>query len=165
MKLIFLPLLLSLAAPLSAQTSTPQAEWSWSCRLMEPTFPGMTRFGDGGANRVGELLINFDRTNDEVFIEIESETFPHFSAERQLRLSGDVKHEVGQPIHEALPTAYIVQTASGRIAMEVISHGARNGEATAILLSSYMMTTIAGLPEDFFEYHAVGLCARIRDAS
>ena len=125
---------------------------------MEPTLPGNTRFGDGYSS-VGEVLMNFDRVGDQVFIAIESEKFPHLVARRQLREEGAVTANEPTPASDSGVTVWNVATEGGPRALEVLTHGARNGGGTAIAISSYEMTTIGSLPEDFFSYHAVGLCA------
>ncbi|HEY6815138.1 MAG TPA: hypothetical protein VI168_06330 [Croceibacterium sp.] len=149
---MLLPLVLAATTSAAAQEGATST-WHWSCRVMAPAAPGI--------DKTGQLRINFDRTADAVFIEIVSDDFPQFAARRQARIAGSVKDEVDIDGVAANP-AWVVETASGRRAIEVISHGSRNGGGTGILISSYEMTTIAGLPEDFFEYHAVGLCSQSR---
>ena len=153
MKWLILPLLLCPFAPAQAQEQAASAQWQWRCRVLEPYRP----------TESGELLFNFDRTEGQVFIKIESETFPDVVTERQLRQTGSVYADVGEPAEEAPPTTWIVQSAAGRRAIEVVSHGSRNGDGTAIMISSYSMTTIGSLPDDLFEYHAVGLCRTVRN--
>ena len=129
---------------LTAVTAS-SATWQLDCRLMKPVGPNIEKVGRGE--------LQFDRIGEETFIEIVSEDFPEFTAGRQLLVNGAVTD--ADPAEEP---AWIVRTASGRRAFETKSHGSRNGRATGILISSYEMTTIGSLPEDFFEYNAAGLC-------
>jgi len=144
------------AAALAQDQASASVEWHWSCRLMEATSPGNHRYGEGGT-RTGELLLNFDRTNDQVFVEIESVAFPNFAAERQLRIDGDLRDRFlisGEPEYPA----WVVQTASGRRAIERLG-------SSVIAISSFREMMGPVHPEEFLSYEAVGICAEARTNS
>jgi hypothetical protein len=122
------------------------------CQLMKPVAPNI--------EKTGFVQLQFERTGDQTFVRIVSRDFPEFEAERQALVNGSVKDE-----DPAEDPAWVVRMASGRRAIETKSHGSRNGEGTGILISSYEMTTNGSLPEDFFQYHAVGLCQYVREGS
>lgn len=134
---------------LLAASATPTAIWQLNCRLMKPVAPNI--------EKTGLIQLQFDRTGDQTFVQIVSEDFPEFEAERQPLVNGSVKDE-----DPAEDPAWVVHTASGRRAIETKSHGSRNGGGTGILISSYEMTTIGSLPEDFFQYPGAGLCRYVR---
>ena len=133
---------------LLAAGALPTATWHLDCRLMKPVAPNI--------EKTGSIQLQFDRTGDRTFVQIVSEDFREFEAERQPLVNGSVKDE--DPAEDA---AWVLRTASGRRAIETKSHGSRNGEGTGILISSYEMDTIGPLPEDFFQYHAAGLCRHV----
>ena len=137
---------------LFAAAATPTATWQLDCRLMKPVAPNI--------EKTGHIQLQFDRTGDQTFVQIVSEDFPEFEAERQPLVNGSVKDE-----NPAEDSAWVVRTVSGRRAIETKSHRSRNGEGTGILISSYEMTMVGSLPEDTFQYFAAGLCRHVRGST
>ena len=137
---------------LLSAAATPTTAWQMDCRLMKPVAQNI--------EKTGFVQMQFDRTGDQTFVRIVSKEFPEFEAERQVLLNGSVMDE--DPTENP---AWIVRTASGRRAIETKTHESRNGGGTGILISSYEVTTIGSVPEDFFQYHAVGLCQYVREGS
>jgi hypothetical protein len=113
------------------------------CRVMRVVGPDM--------EQVDELTISRQDIGNKAFISVSSKS-GWLTAKRQPLIETSIEDGSDAP-------AWLVETADGPRYFEVISHSSRNGSGSGVLISSYHMKAVAGIPEDFFQYHAAGLCS------